>query len=325
MSERGGATPPVFFELVAGPHWQAIEFISDLHLSEHTPGTFRAFEHHLLNTDAQAVLLLGDLFEVWVGDDAADSGFELRCAQLLQAAAHRLHCAFMAGNRDFLLGPDLLQRCGVQELPDPTVLVAFGTRTLLSHGDALCLGDVDYQRFRAMVRTPQWRADFLAQPLAARREQARRLRDASEARKRGSSPQDYADVDATLALQWLRAAAAPVLVHGHTHRPASGPLGLSTAHHERPKAGRSRPSPVGIQQSGEATFAGEPMGFHHFAPTPDGEGQQGQAGAALRHVLSDWDLEDPSRPRAEVLRLTARGFERRSLDRLPDDRPGVPP
>jgi UDP-2,3-diacylglucosamine hydrolase len=275
MSERdpapGGAVPPVFFELVAGPDWQAIEFISDLHLGEHTPGTFRAFEHHLLNTDAQAVLLLGDVFEVWVGDDAADSGFEMRCAQLLQAAARRLHCAFMAGNRDFLLGPGLLQRCGVQELPDPTVLAAFGTRTLLSHGDALCLGDVEYQRVRAVLRTPQWRTQFLAQPIAARREQVRRARAESEARKRGSSPQDYADVDATLALQWLRAAAAPVLVHGHTHRPASGPLGPSTAH--------------------------------------------------LRHVLSDWDLEDTDRPRAEVLRLTAQGFERRPLG-LPPDRPG---
>lgn len=279
MSQRGpapsGAAPPPFFELVAAPHWQALEFISDLHLGEHTPDTFAAFEHHLLNTDAQAVLLLGDVFEVWVGDDAADSGFELRCAQLLQAAAHRLHCGFMAGNRDFLLGPGLLQRCGVQELPDPTVLVAFGTRTLLTHGDALCIGDGDYQHFRAMVRTPQWRANFLAQPIAARREQARRLRDASEARKRGSRPQDYADADAAMALQWLRAASAPVLVHGHTHRPGSGPL--------------------------------EPSGAH------------------LRHVLSDWDLEDPDRPRAEVLRLTAQGFERRRLACHPDPRPGVPP
>jgi len=279
MSECGpapsGAAPLPFFELVAAPQWQAIEFISDLHLGEHTPDTFRAFEHHLLNTDAQAVLLLGDVFEVWVGDDAADSGFELRCAQLLQAVARRLHCAFMAGNRDFLLGPRLLQRCGVQELPDPTVLAAFGTRTLLTHGDALCLGDVDYQRFRAMVRTPQWRESFLAQPIAVRREQVRRLRDASEARKRGSRPEDYADVDAALALQWLRAAAAPVMVHGHTHKPGSGPL--------------------------------EP------------------SGAYLRHVLSDWDLEDPDRPRAEVLRLTAQGFERRRLARHPGDRPGVLP
>lgn len=271
----GGAAPPVFYELVAGPHWRAIEFISDLHLGAHTPATFRAFERHLLNTDAQAVLLLGDVFEVWVGDDAAVSGFELRCAQLLQAAARRLHCAFMAGNRDFLLGPGLLQRCGVQELPDPTVLAAFGTRTLLSHGDALCLADVDYQRFRAMVRSPQWRTEFLAQPLAARREQARRMRDASETRKRSSGPQDYADVDAPLALQWLRAAAAPVLVHGHTHRPGSGPLEPSAAH--------------------------------------------------LRHVLSDWDLESPDRPRAEVLRLTAQGFERRSLGPHPDDKPCAPP
>ena len=274
----GGTASPAFFELVARPHWQAIEFISDLHLSEHTPDTFRAFEHHLLNTDAQAVLLLGDVFEAWVGDDAADSGFELRCAQLLQAAAQRLHCAFMAGNRDFLLGPGLLQRCGVQELPDPTVLAAFGTRTLLSHGDALCLGDVDYQRVRVLLRTPQWRAQFLAQPIAVRREQVRRARAESETRKLGSSPQDYADVDAPLALQWLRAAAAPVLVHGHTHRPGSGPLGASTAY--------------------------------------------------LRHVLSDWDLEDPRRPRAEVLRLTAQGFERRLLGPHPDhldDRPGVPP
>jgi UDP-2,3-diacylglucosamine hydrolase len=108
----------------------------------------------------------------------------------------------------------------VQSLADPTVWVAFGARWLLSHGDALCLGDTDYQQFRARVRSPQWQHDFLAQPLALRREQAAAMRVQSEARKRRQAPADWVDIDKPMATQWMRAAGAPTLIHGHTHRPA---------------------------------------------------------------------------------------------------------
>jgi UDP-2,3-diacylglucosamine hydrolase len=110
----------------------------------------------------------------------------------------------------------------VQLLADPTVLTFAGQRWLLSHGDALCLGDVDYLAFRAQVRTPDWQRAFLARALAERQAIAQSLRAESEQRKRSGA--SYADVDRDAALDWLRAAAAPTLVHGHTHRPADHAL-----------------------------------------------------------------------------------------------------
>jgi len=251
-------------EFHAPEHWRAIDFISDLHLSAATPRTFDAWAAHLLATPADAVFMLGDVFELWVGDDARASGFEQRGAQVLREASAQRSLAFMAGNRDFLVGHEMLDECGVLALVDPTVLVAFGQRVLLSHGDALCLADTDYQRFRAEVRSDAFRTAFLAKPLAERRVIAQAMRDASEQRKQPVAVADWADVDAAAAVQWLRQANADTLIHGHTHRPRSEPLA---------------------------------PGF-------------------TRHVLSDWDLEEHARaPRAEVLRWTAQGLERRTPDR----------
>ena len=129
----------------------------------------------------------------------------------------------MAGNRDFLLGPRFAQACGMTLLADPCVLVFAGQRWLLSHGDALCLGDHDYMRFRAEVRSPAWQQAFLARPLAERQALARQLRAQSEARKR--SGETYADLDPAATQAWLQAARSPTLIHGHTHRPASHLLG----------------------------------------------------------------------------------------------------
>jgi UDP-2,3-diacylglucosamine hydrolase len=202
-------------------HWRAIDFLSDLHLDAAHPRTFEAWREQLLGTAADAVFLLGDIFEVWVGDDARHQGFEARCAEVLREAGGRRFIGFMAGNRDFLVGEALLTETGVQRLHDPTLLRAFGHSALLTHGDALCLADVDYQRFRAMVREPAWQQAFLQQPLAQRQAIARRMRDASEAGKRGQAMSDWADVDVGAASQWLAQAGAPALVHGHTHRPGS--------------------------------------------------------------------------------------------------------
>jgi UDP-2,3-diacylglucosamine hydrolase len=210
---------PAFREFVAPPAWTAIDFVSDLHLSEDTPRTFEAWATHLRETRADAVFLLGDVFEVWVGDDARHAGFEQRCAEVLADAASRRTIGFMAGNRDFLVGGELLKACDVLSLADPSVLVAFGERLLLTHGDALCLGDVEYQRFRAQVRDPAWQRDFLAQPLQQRRDQARAMRARSEERKRASAPADWVDIDAASAVRWMHEAGTPTLIHGHTHRP----------------------------------------------------------------------------------------------------------
>jgi UDP-2,3-diacylglucosamine hydrolase len=223
---------PTFWELPAPPEWQRIDFISDLHLAPDTPRTVDAWAAYLLATPAEAVIVLGDLFDVWVGDDARHDGFEATCASVLAQATSRRRVAFMVGNRDFLLGTEMLKDCGVTALPDPTVLVAFRQRVLLSHGDALCLADTEYQRYRALVRSVPWQAEVLALPLAVRRRMATQMRHASEQRQEGGVlPAEAADIDAAAAVEWMHQAATPVLVHGHTHRPGSDPLAPGCVRH----------------------------------------------------------------------------------------------
>lgn len=254
------APPPVAPTLALPEHWRAIDFISDIHLTAAMPRTFDAWVGHLLNTDADALLVLGDLFEVWVGDDARTRPFERLCLDALALAARQRPVWVMVGNRDFLLGAQALSECGAQALADPTVLQAWNTRALLTHGDAWCLDDHGYQRFRDMVRSPGWQQDFLARPLDERLAIAAHIRSESEQRKQAvTEPAGWADVDTPEALRWLQATGAADLIHGHTHRPGSAAL----------------------------------------------------APGHLRHVLSDWDL-DGDAPRAEVLRLTPAGFERRA-------------
>jgi len=224
-SQHTASLPASDWPVLAAPnHWRSIDFIADLHLQASEASTFDAWQQYLRNCTADALFILGDLFEVWVGDDVAHvppgqtPGFEAECQQLLAAAAQRMPLFFIHGNRDFLLGKTFASACGLTLLSDPTVLVFDKQRWLLSHGDALCLDDIDYQQFRATVRTPAWQDSFLAKPLAERQSIARSLRTQSESRKGSGAP--YADVDTTAALQWLDAAQADTLIHGHTHRPA---------------------------------------------------------------------------------------------------------
>lgn len=261
MSANGPTALPTFWEVTAPADWTSIEFISDLHLDESTPKTFEALASYLKNTTADAVYILGDLFEVWVGDDSRHAGFEARCADLLSEAASRLTLGFMAGNRDFLVGVDMLRACGLMALSDPTVMIAFGRRVMLTHGDALCLSDVDYQRFRTQVRNPAWRAEFLSRPLAERRKTARHIREESERRKREQAAGQYFDIDVATAVRWMHEAGTQLVIHGHTHMPGSDELA---------------------------------PGFE-------------------RQVLSDWDVDHASPPRAQVLRWDRRGLTRLSL------------
>lgn len=219
------ATVPHVAELTAPLSWRTVDFISDLHLHASEPATFTAWQRYMESTPADAVFILGDLFEVWIGDDAVGEdkpGFESRCAQVLDQTARRLPVFFMHGNRDFLVGQQLMDLCNATLLDDPTVLVFEGARWLLSHGDALCIDDVDYMQFRQQVRSPRWQQDFLAKPLAERQAIASALRQQSEAKKKSGAV--YTDVDAPTARQWLRAAKAGTLIHGHTHKPAEHDL-----------------------------------------------------------------------------------------------------
>ena len=217
------AAPCTFATLQAPAGWQAVDLISDLHLQAGEPGTFEAWRAHMQSTPADAVLLLGDVFEVWVGDDAVPHDpFLQACAQVLRQASQRMTVGFMPGNRDFLVGPAFLNGCGVQPLQDPTVLVWGTQRTVLSHGDALCLGDEAYQRFRAVARTPDWQAQFLSRPLSERLAMAQAMRAQSEAHNQ--SMQSFADADPAMTAEWLQAASSQHLIHGHTHRPANHPV-----------------------------------------------------------------------------------------------------
>jgi UDP-2,3-diacylglucosamine hydrolase len=214
-----------FAEIVAPAAWRTVDLISDLHLQASDPATFNAWQGYLQTTPADAVFILGDLFEVWVGDDAAaEPGFEAQCAEVLRRAAAQRPLYFMHGNRDFLVGAGMAARSGLQLLDDPTGLALHERRWLLSHGDALCLEDVDYLKFREQTRAPEWQQAVLARPIAERRALARSIRTQSEDRKH--SPEVvWADVDADAARDWLHRANAPVLIHGHTHRPATHALG----------------------------------------------------------------------------------------------------
>lgn len=219
-----GVIVPEWGELVAASHWRTIDFISDLHLQPTEPATVVAWLQYLQTTTADALFVLGDLFEVWVGDDALQEpgSFEAQGAAALKSASQRLSVYFMHGNRDFLAGPEFLSESGAIGLSDPTVLVFGHQRLVLSHGDLLCLDDVEYQQFRVLARSAQWQTRFLSQSLHTRRAQARDIRSQSEQRKQSGAP--YADVDDDAALVWLDKARATTLVHGHTHRPAEHDL-----------------------------------------------------------------------------------------------------
>jgi UDP-2,3-diacylglucosamine hydrolase len=214
---------PAVSEWVVPRSWRRIEFISDLHLSQSTPRTQAAWEQLLRTTDADAVVMLGDLFEAWVGDDSRCLPFESSCVETLAAASRRCALYFMAGNRDFLVGAEMLAACGVQRLDDPIVLRAFGHDCLLTHGDSLCLADAEYQAFRQRVRSADWQRRVLARPLAERQALARELRVGSMERQleRGGAT---IDIDPATAIAWLAEAGAATLVHGHTHRPGSNAL-----------------------------------------------------------------------------------------------------
>lgn len=200
---------------------EPVLFIGDLHLDPARPEMIARFEDFCAGParSAQALYILGDLFEVWIGDDDDDPAM----TRVLDALATLVVAAevpawFMVGNRDFLVGERFYRHTSLRALPDEQVIDLFGRTTLLCHGDTLCTDDIDYQRFRAMVRDDEWQREFLARPLAERRHMAENLRrDSGEAM---AGKEDAAmDVNQDAVLEAVRRHGADCLIHGHTHRP----------------------------------------------------------------------------------------------------------
>ena len=208
--------------MIAPSNWRMVDFLSDVHLDASEAATFNAWAHHLNTTPADALFILGDLFEVWIGDDTQDP-FHLQYMEVLRTTVKRMPVFFMCGNRDFLVAKQWLQSTGVQGLQDPCVLELAQQKVLLSHGDALCIDDTDYMAFRQQVRSSAWQEAFLAKPLSERQQIAKDLRAQSKARQQTQT--DYVDIDAKSAREWLRENDCKLLIHGHTHLPDTHDLG----------------------------------------------------------------------------------------------------
>lgn len=201
-------------------------FISDLHLEDSRPETTALFRQFLRDEapGADALYILGDLFEAWVGDDDPSATGAEVADGLRALAAAGTPIFFIHGNRDFLIGHDYAARCGMRLLPDPSVIVLESEPVLIGHGDLLCTDDLPYQQFRAMTRNPQWRARFLSQPLTARLAFAEQARAASKARHGELQQAGTAEAITDVSPQTVAAAFARHgirrMIHGHTHRPA---------------------------------------------------------------------------------------------------------
>ncbi|HXQ31285.1 MAG TPA: UDP-2,3-diacylglucosamine diphosphatase [Steroidobacteraceae bacterium] len=198
--------------------------VSDLHLDGARPEIARQFTGFLAAQAcaARALYILGDLFEVWIGDDDPDPHKREVVAALRALTATGVALYLMHGNRDFLLGERFCEETGGILLTDPTIVEIDGQRALLTHGDALCTDDVPYQRLRALVRDPAWQAQFLALSVAQRQALAVEARAGSKAHTAGQPPM-LMDVNAAAVAAVFRDAGVDTLVHGHTHRPGVYP------------------------------------------------------------------------------------------------------
>jgi len=200
-------------------------FVSDLHIDA-TSAEITAQFIEFLKTEAasaEALYILGDLFESWVGDDAADEGQRAAIAAIESLTASGVPCFVLHGNRDFLLGEAFCRDTGAHLLPDPVIVTLYGEPVLVMHGDALCTDDRSYQRLRAIVRDADWQRQFLELSAAERRALAGAARVGSQAH---TASVEYAitDVNAESVAAALKAAGTATLLHGHTHRPGIHPL-----------------------------------------------------------------------------------------------------
>ena len=195
-------------------------FISDLHLDADHPAITGCFLNFLQKASGcDALYILGDFFEVWVGDDDSSALTETVANALFTLAANGTRIFLMHGNRDFLLGPDYASRCGATLLAEPAIVDCYGQKVLLLHGDSLCTRDIEYMKFRKMVRSERWQNDFLERSLVERHMIAQQARQQSR-EKSGMKASDIMDVTPQEVLDLLQEKQVNLMIHGHTHRPA---------------------------------------------------------------------------------------------------------
>ncbi len=204
-------------------------FISDLHLADERPeinALFFRFMREIANT-SNALYILGDLFEYWVGDDQLDHDPLARAVadSLRRVSDSGTGIFFMHGNRDFLVGERFAREAGLTILPDPTLIELYGQRVVLMHGDTLCTDDVAYQKFRAQTRTTEWKNATLAKPYKARQELAQSIRTQSDTEK-SQKAEVIMDVTEATVEEVFRQHHYPLMIHGHTHRPATHRLSV---------------------------------------------------------------------------------------------------
>jgi UDP-2,3-diacylglucosamine hydrolase len=208
-------------------------FVSDLHLDAGRPAATRCFEQFLASTSGiDALYILGDLFETWIGDDVATEHDRGVLDALRQRVDAGMTCAVVHGNRDFLLGSGFIAASGARLLGDETVLDLFGRPALLMHGDTLCTDDLAYQRYRRWVHDPRLQTAFLALPGAVRRRVAEYARARSRAANAGKPP-TIMDVNQETVVASMRRNGVNLLIHGHTHRPARHAIDLGGQSGER--------------------------------------------------------------------------------------------
>ncbi len=206
---------------------RSVYLIADLHLEVGRPETIQLFLDFLSGPvrEAQSLYILGDLFEVWIGDDSPSPTAKQVSPALKSLADAGVGIFFLCGNRDFLLGDAYCRRAGMQRLQEPVQLPGFGPATALIHGDTLCTDDADYQRFRKKVRDPEWQRRMLAKPQWWRKIVSLVARAISR-RRNLRKPAQIMDVNASAVAEAFRGLAVDRLIHGHTHRPAIHQLDL---------------------------------------------------------------------------------------------------
>lgn len=208
-------------------------FVSDLHLHPSRPAVARCFTAFLAMLDrTQALYILGDLFEAWVGDDHPEPAYQAIKQSLKRCTASGISVYVMRGNRDFLLGERFAGETGCTLLDDPGVIDLCGRRTLLMHGDSLCTDDLEYQTLRKQLRDPQWQQQVLSLPLQERLQMADRAREHSTLS--GLDKEDYLmDVNQDEVARMFELHRAELLIHGHTHRPGIHRLTVNGRHRQR--------------------------------------------------------------------------------------------